>query len=322
MVDTTIPEAVMSLREMFGNQLAALANEDARIVVLDGDLANSTKADMTLAGAPSQFLEMGIAEQNMIGVAAGLATIGCRPWISSFAAFLTERALDQVKVSIAQPQLPVVLAGGYAGLLNGRNGKTHQALTDLAIMRLIPGMTVFAPCDAHELREMMHTATAIDGPVYLRLTRDPSPLLPVVSFRIGKSRVLLDGGAHPDVVLVSTGVQSVRAVQAAQMLHELGIDGRVVHLGTLKPIDADDVMGCLDGPLVITVEDHLRMGGLGGLIAEITSEYGPRRVVRFGLHDYGESADNESLLSRYSLSPERIAENVARCLQGKETGIK
>src|SRR5215203_2385732 len=163
------------MRDAWGQAMADLANEYPELVVLDGDLANSTKADIFAAAYPDRFIETGIAEQNMIGVAAGLATVGFVPWISTFAAFIAKRALDQIRIVVAQPHLNVKLCGSYSGILTGKTGKTHQSVEDIAIFRAMPGVVTLAPADGHELRAMMFSMMEYDGPMYLRLTRDPSP---------------------------------------------------------------------------------------------------------------------------------------------------
>lgn len=305
-----------SLREAFGDELCRLATADSRIVVLDGDLANSTYAHRVADCRPEQFLEMGIAEQNMVGVAAGLATVGLRPWVSSFANFLSERALDQVKVVVAQTKLPVILVGAYSGLLNGRNGKTHQALFDLTIMRSLPGMAVLSPCDAVELRGAMRWLATSPGPAYLRLPRDPSPVVTddPDAFRPGVP-VILRAADDPDAALVATGVQSVRAVEAATLLAAAGIRVTVVHLPTLVPLDQRLLVDAVaPAPVVVTVEDGLSSGGLGGLVCEVLAEHLPKRVVRVGLQEYGQSASNEDLLETYGLDGRSIAARVTEAV--------
>jgi transketolase len=311
--------AQQSLREAFGDELCRLTVTDPRIVVLDGDLANSTFAHRVAECRPSQFLEMGIAEQNMVGVAAGLATVGLRPWVSSFATFLSKRALDQVKVVVAQTNLPVVLVGAYSGLLNGRNGKTHQALFDLGIMRSLPGMAVVSPCDAVELRGAMRWLAGRTGPGYLRLPRDPAPVVTndADAFRPGVPTILRHDD-EPAVALVSTGVQSIRALEAAEIVAASGIRSVVVHLATLAPLDEWRLVEAVrSARVVVTVEDGLSSGGLGGLVCEVLSEHLPMRVVRIGLRDYAQSASNEDLLAHYGLDGPSIAERVKSVVAGR-----
>ena len=305
-----------ALREAWGEILVEMAQENPNIVVLDGDLANSTRADIFADACPDRFLEMGIAEQNMLGVAAGLSTMGYIPFISTFAAFAANRALDQIRVVIAQPRLNVKITGSYSGLLTGKTGKTHQDFSDLATFRSLPNMVVVSPADAVELRKALATMIDYDGPVYLRLTRDPSPIIFKENdpFEFGKGLVLREGG---DVALISTGVQTVRALKAAEILEEDGLQAYVLHLSTLKPIDEEAIIdaarrtGC-----VVTTEDHSIIGGLGGTVAEVLGENYPTRIARVGIRDvFGESAPNEALLKKYGLTAEHIA-GAARKLLG------
>jgi transketolase len=302
---------VKALRDVFGDTLSELARENPSIVVLDADLANSTKADKFAQAHPDRFLEMGIAEQNMVGTAVGMATLGFVPWLSSFTIFFTHRALDPVRMLVAQTHANVKIGAAYAGLLTGYTGKTHQDVEDLAIMRAMPGMTVLAPADEFECAAMIRWATEHVGPVYLRLTRDPSPAVFAAdySFQLGAVHQLHDGS---DLLMVSTGTQSARCVEAAQELEKLGISAAVIHVPTIKPLPPEDLLSvCEKFDLVFTVEEHSRLGGLGGLISEILSEYSPRRVVRLGLQDeWGESAPNDFLLDKYRLSGRRVAEQI------------
>ena len=260
---------------------------------------------------------MGIAEQNMVGVAAGLATLGYVPWLSSFAVFFTHRAVDQVRMLVAQTHANVKIGAAYTGLLTGFTGKTHQDVEDLAIMRAMPGMTVIAPGDATECAAIVRWATATPGPVYLRLARDAGPDLFDDAYRFEPGRVIgLRAGS--DVLIVSTGLQSARCLAAAELLETMGISAGVLHVPSLKPVDAAAIAAAARGVrLVVTAEEHTILGGLGGLVAEILGEREPRRLVRIGIADtWGESAPNAFLLERHGLSPERVAERVARELAG------
>lgn len=307
-------------RDAWAETLVDLAETNRDILMLDGDLANSTKADAFARAHPDRFLEMGIAEQNMVGVAAGLATQGFVPWLSSFAVFLTHRALDQVRLVVAQPQANVKIGAGYAGLLTGLTGKTHQDVQDLAIMRAMPGMSVLAPGDEAECVAMTRWATESPGPVYLRLTRDATPDLfdDVYRFEPGRVHLLRDG---QDVLLISTGPQSGRCLVAADVLADAGVSAGVLHVPSIKPIDTGAVVDIVSRyRLLVTVEEHSVFGGLGGLIAEITSSHVPRRLVRIGMEDvWGESAPNDFLLERHRLSAARVAERVLTGLAVKET---
>lgn len=298
-------------RDAWAETLVDLAGPDHDILVLDGDLANSTKADAFARACPDRFLEMGIAEQNMVGVAAGLATQGYVPWLSSFAVFLTHRALDQVRLVVAQPQANVKIGAGYAGLLTGLTGKTHQDVQDLAIMRAMPGMTVLAPGDEAECVAMTRWATESPGPVYLRLTRDATPDLfdDTYRFEPGRVHMLRDG---QEVLLISTGPESGRCLVAADLLVGAGVSAGVLHIPSIKPIDTGAVVDIASRyRVLVTVEEHSVFGGLGGLIAEITSSHAPRHLVRIGMEDvWGESAPNDFLLERHGLSAARVADRV------------
>jgi transketolase len=301
------------MRDAWAETLRDLAAENPDLLVLDGDLATSTRADRFAAAYPDRFLQMGIAEQNMVGVAVGLATLGYVPWLSSFAVFFTHRAVDQVRMLVAQTHANVKIGAAYSGLLTGFTGKTHQDVEDLAIMRAMPGMTVLAPGDATECVAMVRWATEAPGPVYLRLARDAGPDLFDAGYRFEPGRViaLRDGS---DVLIVSTGVQSARCLAAAVLLESRGISAGVLHVPSLKPVDAAAIADAARPvDLVVTAEEHTILGGLGGLVAEILGERAPRRLVRIGIADtWGESAPNPFLLDRHGLSPERVADRVAR----------
>ncbi len=302
-----------ALREAFGETLVELGAEYPNLLVLDGDLANSTKADRFEAAYPERFLEMGIAEQNMLGVAAGLAFLGFIPWLSSFTVFFTHRAADPLRMLVAQTKANVKIGAAYSGLLTGYTGKTHQDVEDLAIVRAMPDMAVLAPLDAVETRAMMRWATAHPGPVYLRLARDPSPVVLPEDYRFQPGRVLeLKRGR--DLALVGTGVQSTRLLEAARLLEAEGLAAGVYHVGSIKPLDEDELATRLGPyPRVFTAEEHSIHGGLGGLVAEVLAERDPKPLVRIGIPDtWGESAPNDWLLDRYGLAPRRVAERVLK----------
>ncbi len=301
----------LAQRDVFGDTMIELCAKDERVVLLDGDLANSTKSDKLAAANPGRFFMMGIAEQNLAGVAAGLASVGLKPWIASFAAFLATRDLDQVRVVIAQPKLNVRLAAHYSGILTGFTGKTHQVVNDIAIMRSLPNMVVVAPCDGIEARAAMLALNEYIGPVYLRLTRDAiATILPEdYAFELGRTLLLRDGS---DIALISTGSQTVRTLEAAGDLAALGISASVLHVPTIKPIDADAIVAVASSvPCVLTCEEHSILGGLGGAVAEILGERHPIAVTRLGLRDVdGESAPNDQLIKKYGLSPAHVVQAV------------
>ncbi len=297
-----------AMRDAWGNGLCELGSRYAELVVVDGDLANSTKADIFAACQPNRFYEMGIAEQNLAGVAAGMASCGLVPWVSTFAAFLAKRALDQIRVVIAQPGLNVKLCGSYTGILTGKTGKTHQSVQDLAVFRAMPGMVTIAPADSNELRAAMWAMMEDDRPTYLRLTRDPSPVVfpSDDTFTIGVSRLLREGS---DIGLISTGVQTIRTLEAADMLASEGVNASVLHVPTIKPLDASAIIEVARATgAIVTAEDHSIIGGLGGAVAEVLAENHPTRMRRIGWQDtYGESGPNDALLEKYGLTPAHIA---------------
>lgn len=307
-----------ALRDVWGATLADLADEDDRLIMLDADVANSTKADIFAERHPDRFIQLGIAEQNMIGVAAGLALEGFVPWASSFSVFMTHRAIDPIRMLVAQTKANVKLAGAYSGLLTGLTGRTHQDVQDLAILRAMPGLTVLCPADPAECARMIRWANEYVGPVYLRVARDPArDIGEDVPFVPGAVRVLREGR---DVTLVATGVQSARVLDAADLLAEAGIESKVIHLPSIKPVDESALRAELaDAPLIVTVEEHSVLGGLGGLVAEVTSAAGGFAPVhRIGLQDtWTESAPNDFLLDKYGLSPERVAATARAALRAQ-----
>lgn len=299
-------------RKVWGQTLTELGAHDERIVVLDGDLANSTQAALFATAHPDRFIEAGIAEQSMVGMAFGMSTLGFRPWLSSFGVFLTHRALDQVRMLVSQTRAPVRLAAGYTGLLNGSSGKTHQDVEDLAIMRAMPHMTVLAPADAVEADSMIRWAAEHDGPVYLRLARDAveDVFPPEHEFAVGRPEVLREGD---DAVVVSTGVQTSRTVAAVNEVEEAGPGVRHVHLPTIKPLDEEALWALLaDTRRVVTVEEHSIIGGLGDVVSSVlTAHASGARLERIGLEDgWSESAPNDFLLEKYGLSPRVVAERI------------
>jgi transketolase len=299
---------MIAQRVAFGETLVELANHDPRLLVLDGDLATSTRADIFAEAYPDRFFQMGIAEQNMFGVAAGLAALGFVPFVSTFACFAAKRALDQIRIVIAQPKLNVKFIGAYSGILTGKTGKTHQAVQDIAVFRSMPEVITIAPVDGVEVRRAMHAIMAHDGPVYLRLTRDPCPVVVGEHYRftIGKAVVLREGS---DVTLIGTGQQSQRCLEAADFLAEAGCRAHVLHVPTIKPLDEEAVLNAAQKTgFVVTAEDHSILGGLGGAVAELLAEHHPLPMHRLGLRDvFGESGPNDALLEKYGLTPKHVA---------------
>jgi len=298
----------LSQRVVFGETLVELASQDSRVVCLDGDLATSTRTDMLFKAHPDRFFMMGIAEQNMFGVAAGMASVGLIPFVSTFACFTAKRALDQIRIVIAQPGLNVKFIGAYSGILTGKTGKTHQSVEDLTVFRAMPNVVSIAPIDGVEVRQAMHAMVEYDGPVYLRLTRDPMPVIMGDSyqFQIGKAVTLWEG---KDITLIGTGEQTQRCLDAANLLAADGISAFVLHVPTLKPLDVEAIVNAAAATgLVVTAEDHSILGGLGGAVAEVLGEEYPVPMKRIGLRDtFGESASNAPLLEKYGLTARHVA---------------
>jgi transketolase len=303
-------------RQVWGETMVGLAETDERILVLDGDLATSTRADLVADAHPDRFIQVGIAEQNIVGMAFGLSTLGYRPWLSSFGVFFTHRALDQVRMLVSQTKAPVRIAASYAGLLNGSSGKTHQDIEDFAIMRAMPNMTVIAPADAVEAAAVIGWAADHDGPVYIRFARDAvAPVFDeTYKFEAARPVVLREG---QDVTVISTGVQTSRVAEALLSLATEGINAKHIHIPMLKPLNEELLLHEIGvAPLVITVEEHTVLGGLGGLVCEVTAASAARAAVaRIGLADHwAESAPNDFLLDKYGLSPVRVAEQIKEIL--------
>lgn len=300
-----------SLREAFWSKLAEVMPRHPQLIVLDGDLANSTRADVIEDRFPDRFIEVGVAEQNMLGMAAGLASMGWVPYVSTFACFAVSRALDSIRVLIAQTGLDVKITGGYSGLLLGTAGKTHQEVEDLAVMRAMPGMTVLAPADEVETRSAVEALLRHRGPTYVRLTKTAAPRIfgSEYEFEIGRLVVLRDG---TDVTLFSTGVQSTRALEAGHLLATRGISVQVVHVPTLKPLDSDGIIKAASlARLVVTSEDHSVIGGLGSAVAEVLGSSLPTRILRLGIQDkFGESGSDSDLAGKYGLSAQSTAEAI------------
>jgi transketolase len=307
----------IEMRVAWGDALLELTKTHPNVMVLDADLASSTMAQTVAYNAPEFFLNLGIAEQNMMGVAAGMATVGLVPWLSSFACFLANRALDQLRVTVAQPKLNVKLGGAYSGILTAKTGKTHIDVEDIAITRAMPNMVVVAPADGVECRLATLALTDMPGPAYLRLTRDATPVIfgEDYTFVVGKAVTLREG---TDVTIFGTGVQSVRALEACDLLAQEGISAHLVHVHTLKPIDVEAIVAAAKKTgRVLTTEDHNIIGGLGGAVAEVLGQHAPTSMRIHGLQDcYGESGANDAILEKYGLTPKHVAQ-AAKSLLGK-----
>jgi transketolase len=295
-------------RAAFGDALVELGSRRKDVVVLDADVAESTQTAKFGKKYPDRFYQIGIAEQNMVGIAAGMATMGLVPWVSTFAVFLAKRAVDQIRVSVAYPKLNVKLNGAYGGIPTGRAGATHQSVEDIAVMRCMPNMTVICPGDPLEVQQAVCETTDMNGPVYLRTVRCPIPVIfdSKHKFEIGKSYQLTDGR---DVTVISTGMMTPKALEAAKELktnHNISV--RLIHMPTIKPIDKNAIVNASrETGSLITVENHSILGGLGGAVAEVLTEFAPCHLTRLGFPDvFGESGDDEKIFSKFGMNVESI----------------
>lgn len=302
----------MATRDSYGKALVELGKINDKVYVLDADLAGATKTGVFKKEFPDRHIDCGIAEANMMGIAAGLSTTGLIPFCSSFAMFATGRAYEQVRNSIGYPHLNVKIGGTHAGITVGEDGASHQCNEDIALMRGIPGMVVICPSDGVEARAAVLAAAEYVGPVYLRFGRSPIPLFnerPDYKFEIGKGIVLKEG---KDVTVVATGVCVYEALQAAEELAKEGIDAEVINIHTIKPFDRDLILASAKKTgKVVTVEEHSVIGGLGSAVADVLAETGAGILKKIGIQDvFGESGTALQLLHKYKLDAEGITEGV------------
>lgn len=294
---------LIEMRAAFGDALLELGHENPSVVVCDADVSASTYTARFRDAHPQRFIQAGIAEQNMVSMAAGMSTLGLIPWVSTFAVFLAKRAVDQVRVSVAYAQSNVKLNGAYGGIPTGKAGATHQSVEDIAVMRCMPNMTVICPGDPQETRLAVRAATKMRGPIYLRTVRCHVPVIFDAShrFEIGRSYRLHEG-TH--LSIIATGMMTPRALQAATELEKEGIHARLIHMPTIKPIDVEAIVAASrETGQIITVENHSRLGGLGGAVAETLTEHAPCRLVRLGFPDvFGESGDDEAVFSKLGVN--------------------
>lgn len=302
----------IATRDSYGNALAELGKEHENLYVLDADLAAATKTGVFKKVFPERHIDCGIAESNMIGMAAGMATTGKIPFVSTFAMFLAGRGFEQVRNSVGYPHLNVKFGATHAGISVGPDGATHQCNEDIALMRTIPGMTIINPSDDVEARAAVKAAYEMEGPVYMRFGRLAVPVIndrEDYHFEIGKG-VTLRGGS--DVTLVGTGLEVAACLEAAEMLEKDGISARVINIHTIKPIDEEIlVKAAKETGRIVTAEEHSVIGGLGGAVCEVLAEKAPVPVKRIGMNDvFGESGVAEELLHKYGLDGEGIYQTV------------
>ena len=302
----------IATRESYGNALAELGAQNPNIVVLDADLAGATKTGVFKKAFPERHIDCGIAEGNMMGVAAGLATCGKIPFASSFAMFAAGRAFEQVRNSIGYPHLNVKIGATHAGISVGEDGATHQCNEDIAIMRTIPGMTIICPADDVEARAAVKAAAEYVGPVYMRFGRLAVPVIndeANYKFEIGKGITLKEG---KDVTIIATGLEVNESLEAAKLLEADGISAEVINIHTIKPFDKELVVASAKKTgKVVTVEEHSVIGGLGGAVAEALSEEAPTKMLRIGMMDkFGQSGPAKALIEYYGLDGKSIYEKV------------
>ena len=307
----------VATRDAYGKALAALGAEHENLVVLDADLANATKTQTFQKAFPERHFDCGIAEANMICVAAGMSTVGLVPFASSFAMFASGRAFEQVRNSIGYPHLNVKIGATHGGISVGEDGASHQCCEDFALMRSIPGMTVICPADGVEAEAAVKAAYEMDGPVYLRFGRLAIPVFHEegFDFRIGKGEVLRDG---TDVAIIANGLLVYEAIQAGEALAQMGINAMVINMATVKPLDEELVLeAARKCGKVITCEEHSVIGGLGEAVCSVLSEKLPTPVKRIGVNDeFGHSGPAAALLKQFGLSADHIVE-VAKEFCGK-----
>ena len=307
----------IATRDSYGNALKALGAEHENLVVLDADLAGATKTGTFQKAFPERHFDCGIAEANMINVAAGLSTMGFVPFAATFAMFAAGRAYEQVRNTIGYPHLNVKIGATHGGISVGEDGASHQCCEDFALMRTIPGMTVMCPSDDVEAQKMVKAAYEMNGPVYIRFGRAATPVFHSedYSFQIGKGEVLQEGS---DVAIIATGIMVPEAIEAGKALAEQGISARVINMATIKPLDEELVLkAAKECGKIVTVEEHNIIGGLGEAVCGVVSENCPVPVKRIGVNDeFGHSGPAGELLKQFGLCAENIV-NVTKAFVGK-----
>ena len=315
----TKPDKVAS-RNGFGEGLLEAGKRDENVVALCCDLTESTKTDAFAKAFPKRFIQIGIAEQNMASVGAGMSAMGKIPFITSYAAFSPGRNWEQIRTTIAYNNSNVKIVGSHAGVTVGPDGATHQMTEDLAIMRAMPNMSVIAPADVHEARKATLAAAQHNGPIYFRLGRSDTPVVttPDTPFEIGKAVRMYsrDESLEKKVGIVVTGLLLYNALQAAEELQKAGIGASVLHMATIKPLDIEALASfAAEHDVIVTVEEHQVAGGLGGAVAEYLSETNPKRIAMIGLRDtFGQTGDPEELLAHYGMDIPAIVEAAKRII--------
>ncbi|MEZ4104266.1 MAG: transketolase C-terminal domain-containing protein [Candidatus Paceibacterota bacterium] len=303
-------------RNGYGEGLLEAGKRDERVVALAADLTESTRTDAFAKEFPNRFVQVGITEQNMASVASGMAAMGKVPFIASYAMFSPGRNWEQIRTTIAYNESNVKIIGAHAGVSVGPDGATHQAIEDVALMRVIPNMVVIAPADVHEARKATLAATKYDGPVYIRVGRSATPVVttPESPFEIGKAEIFYKTEIETDkkVGIISTGTLLANSLMAAIELEREGVGVRVLHVATIKPLDTKAIIDLAEiSDLLVTVEEHQKNGGLGGAVCECVSEVKPTKIVRVGVDDkFGQSGEPEELISFYGMDKDSIVKAV------------
>lgn len=309
----------IATREAYGKALAAVGGKNNNVIVLDADLSKSTKTEVFGKAYPERFFNVGIAEQNMMGTAAGLAAAGKIPFVSTFAVFATGRAFEQIRNSICYPKLNVKIAATHAGLTVGEDGASHQSIEDISLMRTLPNMTVIVPADGIETEKAIEFAAEYKGPCYIRLGRSNVPELfgSDYKFEIGKAVTVTEGN---DVTIIATGIMVAEAKTAAEELSKEGISARVLNIHTIKPIDSEAIIKAAEETgCIVTCEEHSIIGGLGSAVAEVLVENKPVPMLRLGVNDtFGESGKPKDLLKKYKLTSADVVEKVKEVLSKKK----
>lgn len=314
------PEMVPT-RNGYGDGLKEAGEKNRNVVAICGDLTESTRTHIFAEAFPERFIQGGIAEQNMASLASGLAAMGKIPFVASYAMFSPGRSWEQIRTTVAYNDSNVKIVGAHAGISVGPDGATHQAIEDMAIMRVIPNMTVIAPADVHEARKATLAAAEFVGPVYIRLGREKTPVVttPGSPFEIGKAQLLLDGVKEhqQQVGIVVTGTLAYNALVAATQLNDSGVGACVLHMPTVKPLDTDALEAfARNHHVLVTVEEHQVAGGLGGAVAEHLSERAPIRIVKVGVHDqFGQSGTPDELIAHYGMDVAAIVAAAHRALE-------
>jgi len=306
-------------RDGYGLGLIELGKTNPNVIVLDADLAKSTRSDWFQEKFPDRFFDLGIAEQDMLGTAAGLALAGKIPFVTTYGVFVAGRAWDQIRTTVCYAELNVKIAGAHGGVSVGPDGATHQALEDIALMRVLPNMTVVVPCDAVEAKKATIAVASIQGPCYLRFAREATPVFTNEedSFQIGKANQLVDGS---DVTIIACGPIVYESLLAAEELQKEGISARVLNMHTVKPLDAEAVLkAAAETGAIVTAEEHQIFGGLGGAVAELLAKQNPTPMEMIGVKDtFGESGTPEELAEKYELTAKDIVKAVKRVLARKK----